>query len=722
MKKLKNKNAFTIVELVIVIAVIGILSSILIPIFSNLINNAKESSDKQLVRNLNVAMAMSRETEFSNMNNSISFVFEEAKINVSSIKASSGEILFDSKTNRFLLLNKDRDVIFWDNSKVKPNVNEKSYLYWKICDTSSLLDQKYSIYWNSEEVFPIDTIYVGFDCGDNTLPVNLTYKNLTTEAKDITIRTSGGSLTIDGYADEFGNGDEIHHYGYSDSVIIIKVANESYHEYGKSIETTISYGHFVAEKDSYTALLKVEDTVIVSPTINSSATVVVANNKSVNLIENKSNSEIYYTTENLQEISECEHNYIEIEGSSYKICVFCGEILDTTHEHNYPEEYTKTETEHSKTCTICGHTESHEHYQVKVDGTPAMCTETGLTDGYYCDICGYVITEQQVIPALGHDYSSVVTNPTCTEQGYTTHTCSRCGDSYTNTYVDALGHSYPDEYTKTETEHSKTCTICGHTESHEHHQVKVDGTPATSTETGLTDGYYCDICGYMITAQEEIPVLENQLTALYNLLNTANTSEEDEVTIEIDKDYDLNNEEWTPINLTNTTKTITINGNNKTISNINAIGTFAGLFGEVNCTLTINNLTINGGEIKDTTQQGASGGFVGKQLGKLTLNNCSVNNITIEGKKYAGGLIGIAKNTNININSCTINNMDISVKNTGGIGAVIGQIYSNKKVTIDGLSGNNNKLSGTRLGKIVGENNGTCTIKNDNLHTDHDAN
>ena len=40
-----------------------------------------------------------------------------------------------------------------------------------------------------------------------------------------------------------------------------------------------------------------------------------------------------------------------------------------------------------------------------------------------------------------HSYTSAVTPPTCTEQGYTTHTCA-CGDSYVNAYVDVLEHHY----------------------------------------------------------------------------------------------------------------------------------------------------------------------------------------------------------------------------------------------------------------------------------------
>lgn len=40
-----------------------------------------------------------------------------------------------------------------------------------------------------------------------------------------------------------------------------------------------------------------------------------------------------------------------------------------------------------------------------------------------------------------HSYTVVVTEPTCTEKGYTTYTCS-CGDSYVDNETDALGHNF----------------------------------------------------------------------------------------------------------------------------------------------------------------------------------------------------------------------------------------------------------------------------------------
>lgn len=46
-----KKRGFTIVELVIVIAVIAILASVLIPTFTNVVNAAKESKNLQAARN-----------------------------------------------------------------------------------------------------------------------------------------------------------------------------------------------------------------------------------------------------------------------------------------------------------------------------------------------------------------------------------------------------------------------------------------------------------------------------------------------------------------------------------------------------------------------------------------------------------------------------------------------------------------------------------------------
>ena len=102
------------------------------------------------------------------------------------------------------------------------------------------------------------------------------------------------------------------------------------------------------------------------------------------------------------------------------------------------------------------------------------------------------------VEAHEHSYTAVVTPPTCTEKGYTTHTCA-CGDSYVDTYVDALGHAWDNgkvtkEPTETETGvKTFTCTRCGETKtevipalSHEHSYTAVVTDP-TCTAKGYTN-------------------------------------------------------------------------------------------------------------------------------------------------------------------------------------------------------------------------------------------
>ena len=101
------------------------------------------------------------------------------------------------------------------------------------------------------------------------------------------------------------------------------------------------------------------------------------------------------------------------------------------------------------------------------------------------------------VEAHEHSYTAVVTAPTCTEKGYTTHTCS-CGHSYVDTYTDALGHAWDSgtvtkQPTATETGiRTFTCTRCGETKTetipkltHEH-SYKAVVTAPTCTAKGYT--------------------------------------------------------------------------------------------------------------------------------------------------------------------------------------------------------------------------------------------
>lgn len=120
----------------------------------------------------------------------------------------------------------------------------------------------------------------------------------------------------------------------------------------------------------------------------------------------------------------------------------------------------------------------------------------------YCSVCENV--ESEVLPATDHLYCENVYEPTCTEQGYTEHVCSYCGDSYRDGYVDSLGHDYGEWETVTEAtcsqygEEISYCTRCDEYQSREipktDHEYAATEHKPTCTEQGYTE-YVCSCCG-----------------------------------------------------------------------------------------------------------------------------------------------------------------------------------------------------------------------------------
>ena len=70
-----------------------------------------------------------------------------------------------------------------------------------------------------------------------------------------------------------------------------------------------------------------------------------------------------------------------------------------------------------------------------------------------------------------HEYTSTVTEPTCIKQGYTTYICTKCNDSYTDSYTSALGHSYGawiiiiQATESTNGQQERICSRCGNKET-----------------------------------------------------------------------------------------------------------------------------------------------------------------------------------------------------------------------------------------------------------------
>ena len=205
----------------------------------------------------------------------------------------------------------------------------------------------------------------------------------------------------------------------------------------------------------------------------------------------------------------------EIGWDAYDTCSRCDytsykEIAALGHDISYSVTKAPTCTEkgtETGKCSRCDVTETRDidalgHDLVHHDGKAATCTANGWAAYDTCNRCDY--TTYKEIAATGHDYNAVVTEPTCTEKGYTTHTCAACGDSYIDTYTDALGHDYGAwKQTKAPTctekgEETRTCARCNTTETREvaslGHNYKAVVTAPTCTAKGYTT-HTCAACG-----------------------------------------------------------------------------------------------------------------------------------------------------------------------------------------------------------------------------------
>ncbi|MBQ3156834.1 MAG: hypothetical protein IJB81_07915 [Clostridia bacterium] len=202
-----------------------------------------------------------------------------------------------------------------------------------------------------------------------------------------------------------------------------------------------------------------------------------------------------------------------------------GETITIVCDHKYTHEVISgdgcvTDKVLEWTCSGCGHTYEEtipaigKHEEIVEPGKEATCTETGLTEGKYCEVCGTEIVKQEVIPALGHDYKEVVTEPTCTEGGFTTFTCTRCDDEYVDDAVEATGHKYEEvvtEPTCTEGGYTTfTCSGCGNTYTGDETEATGHNYEAVVTEPTCTKGGYttntCAGCGDSNVTDETDPL------------------------------------------------------------------------------------------------------------------------------------------------------------------------------------------------------------------------
>ncbi len=210
------------------------------------------------------------------------------------------------------------------------------------------------------------------------------------------------------------------------------------------------------------------------------------------------------------------HNYSSVvtaptcttQGYTTHSCSLCGDVVTDSYVDALGHDYSETVV--APTCTEQGYTEykcaicDHEykgsyvnakgHSNKKIPAVEATCTETGLTQGVKCTVCGKEVIAQEVIAAKGHSFSAwtVETPATCIAEGVEKRECIVCRKVETN-----------------------TISIVDHT------PVVLAAKEPTYAEDGATEGSKCSVCEKILIEQNAIPKLvldwENMLVALTTL-------------------------------------------------------------------------------------------------------------------------------------------------------------------------------------------------------------
>lgn len=239
MMKRNTEKGFTVVELVIVVAVIAILAAVLVPTFSKVVRNAKVSKDVSLCKNVNIALAAQEATDGKpkRASDAIGKILNDGFVLNRLIPvAEDCYMVYDLTNNRFALLDSEFDIVY-SETEISNN------LYLLTGDQNTIdkakLNETYSFKYliTTNENLTLDNSFDARLIAD----CNVTLKTDNTECF---IVTDGGNIVINAPQAT------ITHVGNADTVTVDKVSGNSYHVQGTVNELILRSGRVVVEGDS----------------------------------------------------------------------------------------------------------------------------------------------------------------------------------------------------------------------------------------------------------------------------------------------------------------------------------------------------------------------------------------------------------------------------------------------------------------------------------------
>lgn len=155
------------------------------------------------------------------------------------------------------------------------------------------------------------------------------------------------------------------------------------------------------------------------------------------------------------------------------------------------------------------------------------------------------------------------------------------------------------------------------------------------------------------------------------------------VEVVLARDLDMNNKSITTNAGYGSIRNCIFNGNNHIIANYKMENAMhAGLFPNA-ITVTVKNLTLKNANVKalnDGKNNAYAGGFIGRAYGTNVVENCTLENSTIQGINKVGGIAGFQAENGISVRNCTVKGSTIKVdtqnQEYGQCGGILGYIGS----------------------------------------------
>ena len=194
-KRNSKRRGFTILELVIVIAVIAILAGVAIPTFAGVVKKARISARTQMAQSINKLLAVDEASNGkpTSMYDATRAMIENG-IDIDRFMSDGGLALsWDQEDNRVAVVDEEFNTVYTHDGDALP---ENKTLIWQVVNEIPD-DSATSIYLADGFVGEDIHVSVGVDVGDNLNIKSILYTDEDEESKSILIRANGKETVTD---------------------------------------------------------------------------------------------------------------------------------------------------------------------------------------------------------------------------------------------------------------------------------------------------------------------------------------------------------------------------------------------------------------------------------------------------------------------------------------------------------------------------------------------